>query len=447
MKRQTRRTLGVTRLIALGFLIIIALGTVLLMLPVSSKSHELTPFVDSLFTASSAVCVTGLTVYDTFSHWSVFGQSVILGLIQIGGLGFVTVTSLFALLLKRKVSLREKLLIQQSAGSLSIADVGPLVKKAVLITLAIEGTGTALLALRLCPKMGIGKGLWNALFHSVSAFCNAGFDLFGSRTPGSSLITVSSDPVIMLTVSLLVILGGIGFLVWSDLLRCRARLSRLRLHSKLALITTGALLLGGTVFFLIAEWNGAFGEMTPAGKLLQGFFCSVTVRTAGFFSLDLTGLSTAALFIMCALMFIGGSPGSTAGGTKTTTHAVLLSSVIATVRRKNAVTAFGRRIPDGAVRLAGSVCTVYLAAIIASTALISLIEGSELMTTLFEVTSAIGTVGLSLGLTPTLGTASKLIVAFLMFAGRVGGLSLALVISEKKDTGAVEKPEENVLIG
>lgn len=447
MKRSARRPLGVTRLIALGFLAVIALGTGLLMLPFSAKNGQVTPFANALFTASSAACVTGLTVYDTFSHWSFFGQAVIISLIQIGGLGFVTVMALFARLLRRKVSLRERLLIQQSAGALTVGDVGSLVKKVILATAAFEGAGTVLLAIRLCPKLGFFPGLWSAFFHSVSAFCNAGFDIFGRTAPGTSLISVSSDPVIMLTLSLLIIFGGIGFLVWSDLFRCRLSFKRLRLHSKLALVTTGALLTFGFVFFTVTEWNGAFAGMGFFAKLLQGFFCSVTVRTAGFFTLDLTALSTASLLIMCALMFIGGSPGSTAGGTKTTTHAVIFASVIATVRRKNSVTALGRRISEGSVRLAGSVCTVYIVAIILFTSAISLLESTDLMTALFEVTSAMGTVGLSLGLTSTLCVASKLIISFLMFAGRVGGLSLALVITEKRDSGAVEKPEENVLIG
>lgn len=447
MRKKIRRPLGITRLIAIGFLAVILIGTFLLVLPFSSRKGEVTPFTDALFTAASAACVTGLTVFDTYSHWNFFGQLVILSLIQIGGLGFVTVIAVFAQLLHHRVSLRERMIIRQSAGSLSIGGVTVLVKKVVAATAVFELSGAVLLALRFCPEFGFWKGLWFALFHSVSAFCNAGFDLMGVSAPGSSLTTLGSEPFVMLTLSALIICGGVGFLVWNDILNCRGVFRRLKLHSKLVLLVSGILLLSGTLFFLAADGSSAFSGLPFSEKLLNSFFCSVTVRTAGFFSLDLSTLSSASLLVMIAFMFIGGSPGSTAGGTKTTTLAILVSNVISAVRRRGNVAVFGRNISDASVRLAASVYFVYLSAIIAGTAAISLLDGAELLPALFEVTSAIGTVGLSLGLTSELCTVSKLIIVFLMYAGRVGGLSLVLVINEKRETTAIEKPTENILIG
>lgn len=442
------KKLSATQLVALGFFNIILIGALLLMLPFASRAPGSASPLTCLFTATSATCVTGLIVVDTYTQWTLFGQMVILVLIQIGGLGFMTIFSIAWMMFRRSIGLYGRTVLMRSTGFLTHDSVSHLVKRIFIGTLIFEGAGALIISLRLIPLFGFVRGVWYAVFHSVSAFCNAGFDLFGGYGGAfSSVSAFAKDPVIMLTLALLIIVGGIGFVAWGDISTYGIHAKKYRLHTKIVLVTTGILIFAGTVLFFWFEYNTTMAGMNFGERLLSSFFMSVTTRTAGFDHLGVSGLSDSGAFLAIALMFIGGSPGSTAGGIKTSTFAVLILDVFASSTRRGNVTVFRRKIDESTIKRATAIMMVYLVGMIAATIAICAVEPYGLKEVLFEVVSAVGTVGLSMGITPALGTFSKIILIFMMYAGRIGGISLVLIMREKRKAGLTERPTENILIG
>ena len=448
IKRQIQPSrLTNTRLIALGFLAVILAGSVLLSLPAAARNGIRVPYLTALFTSVSATCVTGLSVADTYSTWSVFGQVVILILIQIGGLGFMSVITMLSVFLHRRVGLRERRLLMESAGTMRISGMIRLIRKIMIGTALFEGTGAVVLAFRFCPRMGLGEGIYTAVFHSVSAFCNAGFDLMGKYRKFSSLTEFCGDFTVNITVAVLIITGGLGFIVWEDIAQNRFNFKKYELHSKLVLSVTAVLTVVPTVWFYLSERIGAFAAIDGGGKWLAAFFQAVTPRTAGFNTVDLGALSENGKLMTLILMLVGGSPGSTAGGIKTTTLAVLLLGAVAASRHTKHITVFKRRLEGGALNRACAVFTVYTAVAAAAAAVLCAAEDCSLYEAVFEAVSAIGTVGLTTGITPRLGVLSDIVLMVLMYGGRVGGLSLMLSLAEKRVNVQLERPCEKVLIG
>lgn len=444
-----KRKFSQTRLIALGYISIIVLGTLLLMLPFASKSGESAGFVTALFTAVSSSCVTGLVVTDTATSWSLFGQAVIICLIQVGGLGFMTIATMFSMLLKKKMGLRAREVMVESINTEHIGGIVNLTKKIIAGTAIFEGAGTLLLATRFIPRFGWAKGIWYSVFHSISAFCNAGFDLMGGEFGEyCSFVEFSDDWLVILTISALIVIGGIGFLVWDDLSKKKLKFRRYQLHTKIVLTVTAILLVLPTLLFLVFERDFT-NEGLPFGhSLLNSIFDSVTARTAGMNSTDTAALSPASKILTVFLMFIGGSPGSTAGGIKTTTLAVIAMSTFNGITHRQSKGIFGRRLEKDAIHKASSVAFTNLSlAIIGVVALLAIQPSLDIGDVIFECVSAIGTVGMTTGITRDLATASRLIVAFLMFCGRVGSVSFALALMEKKAAPPVKNPREKITIG
>ena len=449
IKGERRKAkLSSLQIIALGFLLIILAGTALLMLPWATRAPGGASFGDALFTATSATCVTGLVVQDTGTYWSVFGQVVIIALIQVGGLGFMTIATLFMLLLRRRLGLRQREVVVDSVSHYQLSGIVPLVLRIFFGTMLVEGLGAVLLSLRFVPQYGAGRGIYYGVWHSVSAFCNAGFDLMGPHSGAySSFVAYAGDPLVSLTLMGLIIVGGIGFLVWDDLLRHGLHWRRYRLQTKVVLATTALLILGGAVLFFIFERNN-LGAGRPLGEqILCALFDAVTPRTAGFNTTDTAALSSGSLLLTMVLMFIGGSPGSTAGGIKTTTVAVILLHTIAGVRREQSANVFGRSIGDDALKKATSVLFTNLLLVLGGTLAICGLQSLPLTEVLFEAFSAIGTVGMSTGVTRSLSAASRLIIVFLMYCGRVGSISFAVALLEKKALPPVTLPRERITIG
>lgn len=440
---KLRRHMNSAQIIILGFAALILCGALLLMLPIASQSRTVTPFHETLLTATSASCVTGLVVRSTGAHWSLFGQIVILFLIQIGGLGVVTVALCFVRLSGRKISLFQRSAMQDS---ISAPQVGGIVRMTSLIlrgTLFTEGTGMLLLLPSFCRRFG-AKGIWYALFHSISAFCNAGFDLLGTAAdPFPSVTAFRTDPLVCITIALLILVGGIGFLTWEDIATHRHRIGRYRLQSKIILTVSAVLIAFPTLFFFFFE----FTDGTVGQRLLDAFFQTVTPRTAGFNTVDLAAMQGASRAIMVVLMLIGGASGSTAGGMKVNTVGVLFANVGAIFRRRNEVEAFGRRIDPATVRQAAVIVTMYLTLFIGGGVAISAIEGLPIGSCLYESASAVATVGLTLGITPSLGVASQLILTVQMYLGRVGGLTLIYAALANPDTTPSRLPQEKVSVG
>ncbi len=439
---RERRRLTSAQIIILGFSGVILLGALLLTLPLSSRSGDFTPFGDALFTATSAVCVTGLVVHDTATYWSGFGQGVILFLIQIGGMGVITVAASFAILSGKKISLMQRSTMQEALSAPSVGGIVRLTGFVVKTTLLLELLGAAAMAPVFCRDFGV-RGLWMALFHSVSAFCNAGFDLMGVREQFSSLTAYAAQPVVNVTVMLLIITGGIGFLTWDDLRTNRWHWHKYRMQTKVILTSTGLLLVAPAIYFFFRE----FAALPLNERIWKSLFQAVTPRTAGFNTADLTALSEPGGYITMALMLVGGSPGSTAGGMKTTTLAVLLATAAATFRRREHAAFFGRRVDTDVVRNAATIFLMYIVLFFGGALVISIAEDLPMYLCLFETASAIGTVGLTLGVTPGLGALSKLILIGLMFFGRVGGLTLIFAaLSGAKKTGS-KLPQEKITVG
>lgn len=442
-RKFKNRTTSSFQVILFGFLVLILLGALVLMLPACSRDGTATPFGDTLFTAVSASCVTGLVVRDTATHWSLLGQVVILILIQIGGLGVITVAVTFFRLSGRRISLAQRNMMQQS---ISAPQVGGIVRRTGFLingAIIIELTGALLLLPVFARDFGFWKGLWYSLFHSVSAFCNAGFDLMGVREKYASLTGYAADLWVNTVIMLLIIIGGIGFLVWEDLRRNRLRVHRYRLQTKLVLVTSTILILVPAALNYLLEYR-----TLPLGeRILTSLFQSVTTRTAGFNTADLTKMSEPGILLMIVLMLIGGSPGSTAGGMKTTTVAVLFLAGVTVFRRRDDVECFRRRIGQDVIRNAGTILFLYLMLFGIGSAVLCRAEGLPLLTCLFETGSAVGTVGLSLGITPGLHLSSRIVLMILMFLGRVGALTLvyALLPGGKNPPG--RKPQETITVG
>lgn len=430
----------------------ILLGTVFLCLPFATADGDV-DFMTAFFTATSATCVTGLIVRDTLTYWSGFGQAVILFLIQVGGLGFITIISLFTVYAKRRASLSQRKLAMQSAGSVDLVGVRGLLKIIIIGTFSFEFIGAFALSFAFVPVYGWGQGIWGAVFTSVSAFCNAGFTITGAEGNVSSLMAFADNPLVVIVVSVLIIVGGIGFFVWGDVVRHGVHLKKYSLHSKVVLSTTGALIAGGWILFAIFEWNNpaTIGNESAGVKILTSLFLSVTPRTAGFNTVDYAAVTPAAGALTIIYMFIGGSPGSTAGGVKTVTLAVFFLSLVANARRRDEIHLFKRRFESEASSQASSVICLYLfAAVISVLAICAAETGNPAVTlenALFEVVSAIGTVGLSQGITAGLNVFSKLVLIFLMFFGRVGGFTLILIFAGDKKPVSVSRVGEKVIIG
>lgn len=437
-----KRKLTSFQIIIIGFFCVIIFGTFLLMLPFSSRSGLATPFFEALFTSTSAVCVTGLIIHDTATYWSVFGQIVILLLIQIGGMGVITVAASFAMISGRKISLMQRSTMQEAISAPKVGGIVRLTGFIVRGTLVMELLCAAVMAPVFCRDFG-KKGLWMALFHSVSAFCNAGFDLLGVRTPFSSLTSYAANPVINFTIMFLIVVGGIGFLTWDDIRANRLHLRKYRMQSKVILCTTAVLLIVPAMYFYFFE----FSDFSRNERLLSSLFQAVTPRTAGFNTVELTDLSEAGQFITIALMLIGGSPGSTAGGLKTTTIAVLFTTAISTFRRRENANIFGRRIDDDVVKNAATISLMYITLCCTGGLIISVSEGLPMITCLFETASAVGTVGLSLGITPELNLLSRVVLILLMFFGRVGGLTLIFAALSGVQKKVSKLPKEKITVG
>ena len=431
------------QIIAFSFLFLILTGTLLLMLPVSSRAAGPAGFSDCLFTATSAVCVTGLVVRDTVTVWSPFGQAVILFLIQIGGMGVVTAAVSIAFISGRKIGLMQRSVMQEAISAPQVGGIVKLTKFIVITALSVELAGAFSLLPVFVPVYGWGRGIWFSVFHAVSAFCNAGFDLLGESMPFASMTGFSQNVLVNVVMILLITVGGIGFLVWNDIRTHGIHLSRYRLQSKIVLITSGILILLPFAWIFLFEMPD-----TPLSeRILPSLFQSVTLRTAGFNTMDLSGLSGSGKTIMILWMLIGGSPGSTAGGMKTTTLAIILVTLFSVIRRKQDVECMGRRIGTDTIRNAVAIVAIYFLTFFLGGMIISSIEKLPLLTCLFETASALGTVGLSLGITGSLGTVSRLILISLMFLGRVGGLTLIYAAQSVHRPVQSVRPLEKVTVG
>lgn len=436
-----------TRIIALSFILVILTGTVLLCLPVSSRMGQWTSPLDALFTSTSATCVTGLIIADTYTNWSLFGQLVILVMIQIGGIGLMTVISMVFIFLKKKLRMQERKVLMQAAGNLQVGGMVKLIQRILIGTAVIETAGALLLSIRFIPRMGLGTGIYFAIFHSISAFCNAGFDLMGKYEAFSSFTAWQDDWLVNLTLAALIILGGIGFLVWEDILKNKLNFRCYSLHSKLILIVTALLLVIGTIGFFFFESEYSMKDSGTGSRILQSFFASTTMRTAGFNTIDYSQMSPSSVLLSDTLMMIGGSPGSTAGGIKTTTIAVIFIAMASMSRGNSDSTIFKKRLGKDLVKQAAVIVVVYLTYVLVGAMLICHIEGLDLSTTLFEVISGACTVGVTMGITPALGTASHILLILLMFSGRIGGFSLMLVFGELDKKPPLKKKKKKILIG
>lgn len=436
-----------TQVISLSFFAIILVGTFLLSLPISNAAGGKTAFIDCLFTATSATCVTGLVVVDTAMHWSIFGQCIILIMIQIGGLGFMTIATMLFMLINKKLGLKERQILSESINTLQIGGIMRLTRRIISVTVTVEGVGALLLALRFCPQYGFGRGLYMSIFHSISAFCNAGFDLMGFNGEFSSLTAYSSDVYVNIIIMLLIIIGGIGFLVWDDIMNHGFHFKRYRLHSKIVILITTILIFAGALLIFFAEAN-ATGFGKPIGtRILEAFFSSITARTAGFNTVNTAKLSPAGMLANTILMFIGGSPGSTAGGIKTTTFITLILFGFSYVRKNNSFGMFGRRFQKDVLAKATAVFFTNLTLIVVVTFIICITDDLPLAAVVFETTSAVATVGMSTGITRSFSIVSKLAIIFLMYCGRVGSLSFASALAERKVSPSVMPPSEEIIIG
>ncbi len=437
---------GVTRILAAGFALIILLGAVALCLPVANRDGASIPFLSALFTATSATCVTGLVVFDTWTQFSLFGQAVILLLIQTGGLGFMTVAILFSLAVGRRIGLRERSLLAESVSSMQLGGVVRLVRRTLIGTAFFEGAGALILAIRFVPDFGLSRGIWFSVFHSVSAFCNAGFDLMGVKAPMSSLMDYSGDPLVVLTIAVLIMVGGIGFVVWNDLLESRFHPNKLKLHTRAVLVSTLVLLFGGALLFLLLERDGVFGGMSAGQRVLNAFFQSVTPRTAGFNTVSMASLTDGGKLVTMLLMFIGAAPGGTGGGVKVSTLAVIAATVFASLKNREDVSLWHFRLDTETLRRAFTGAAIYLGMTFAGV-LIVCGGGAPLTASAFECLSAIGTVGLSTGITAGLPPLSKVVLIALMFAGRVGSLTVFLAVARSKMGTKLKNPVGRIIAG
>ena len=436
-----KKRLSSSQIIILGFAGAILFGSILLTLPFSTRDGHGALFSDALFTATSAVCVTGLVVQDTATYWSTFGQAVIIALIQIGGMGVVTVAIAISSFSGKQISLKQRSTMQEAISAHKVGGIVRLTGFIIKMTIIFELLGAVIMAPTFCKEFGVLKGIWYAVFHSISAFCNAGFDLMGAKTPYSSLTYFVDNPVINFVIMSLIIIGGIGFMTWDDIKVNKHHVRKYRMQSKVILITTVLLISLPALYFFLFE----FGDKPMGERIWSSLFQSVTPRTAGFNTADLTQISETGTAITIMLMLIGGSPGSTAGGMKTTTLAVLFSTAISVFRRREHTHFFGRRVNDDTIRNAATILMMYVILFLTGGFLISHIESLPLLTCLYETASAIGTVGLTLGITPNLGIASQIILIVLMYIGRVGGLIFSALSGNQGNTARL--PQEKITVG
>lgn len=453
MNKRGRFSLSTTQIILLSFIAAIGMGSLLLALPISAADGHAVPYVDALFTATTATCVTGLVTVPTATTWSVFGQIVILILIQIGGLGIITIMSGFMLMLNRKMGIGDRLLLQDAFNLNTMSGLAKFIRNILLGTLIIEGIGALLYMTVFVPSFG-ARGIWISVFNAVSAFCNAGIDVIGEN----SLCVYATNPIINIVTSALIIIGGIGYIVWWDVLRVlRSRTPKnrrvfrhLTLHSKIAIVTTLSLIFGGGLFLFIVEYNNpeSIGSLSLIDKIQVSLFQSVTTRTAGFASVPQESLTGAGAILSMILMFIGGSPVGTAGGVKTVTVVVLLCSALSTVRNKQSATLFNRAISADSIRKAVAVVATFVCILLSSTVLLSMTTDASSLDVFYEAMSATATVGLSRNLTSGLNTLGKIIIIFTMYFGRVGPISLAVALGSRgKNQNAVSDPVEEISIG
>ena len=438
-----KKRLSSSQIIILGFAGAILFGSILLTLPFSTRDGHGALFSDALFTATSAVCVTGLVVQDTATYWSTFGQAVIIALIQIGGMGVVTVAIAISSFSGKQISLKQRSTMQEAISAHKVGGIVRLTGFIIKMTIIFELLGAVIMAPTFCKEFGVLKGIWYAVFHSISAFCNAGFDLMGTKTPYSSLTYFVDNPVINFVIMSLIIIGGIGFMTWDDIKVNKHHVRKYRMQSKVILITTVLLISLPALYFFLFE----FGDKPMGERIWSSLFQSVTPRTAGFNTADLTQISETGTAITIMLMLIGGSPGSTAGGMKTTTLAVLFSTAISVFRRREHTHFFGRRVNDDTIRNAATILMMYVILFLTGGFLISHIESLPLLTCLYETASAIGTVGLTLGITPNLGIASQIILIVLMYIGRVGGLTLIFSALSGNQGNTAQLPQEKITVG
>ncbi|SHJ85463.1 trk system potassium uptake protein TrkH [Geosporobacter subterraneus DSM 17957] len=447
-RRIERMKLNPAQIMVLGFASVILIGSILLNLPIASRNGESVGFINALFTATSAVCVTGLVVVDTGTYWTVFGQTVILLLIQIGGLGFMTLATLIFFIFGKKITLRERLVMQEALNQFKISGIVRLTQYILIATFLIEGIGAILLSIRFIPIFGVSRGIAYSIFHAISAFCNAGFDLMGDYT---SLTAFANDPLVNVVVWILIVVGGLGFTVLVDCIQTR-KFSRFSLHSKMVLSISAVLIGIGFIMILLLEYNNpaTMGTLPFRGKLLSGMFHSITPRTAGFNTLPTDQLTTASIFLTIVLMFIGGSSGSTAGGVKTTTAGVVIWTIVSVIKGNDDTEIFQKRIPRDIINRSLAVIGISMLLVVLMTMVLSITERTfSFIEIFFEATSAFGTVGLSLGITPMLSMPGRILVSITMFAGRVGPLTLALALArqQRKKKGLIKYPEEKVIVG
>ena len=447
MSANIRNRLTRTQWIAVGFFIIILLGTLLLMLPVSSRESGGTDFLSAFFTATSATCVTGLAVVDTYQHWTLFGQLVILLMIQVGGLGFVTIGITILLMMGKRIGLADRGLLRDSVNTLELGGVVRLAKLIVRGTLLIEGAGAVLLSLRFIPEFGFSEGIYYGVFHSVSAFCNAGFDLMGRFEAYSSLVRYADDWLVNLTCVSLILIGGLGFVVWRDLYQHRLQVRKYTLHTKMVLTALVFLIAVPTALFWLLERDGVLAGLTGSGQFLGALFAAVTPRTAGFNTTDVAGMGDAGKLLTLVLMLIGGNPGSTAGGVKTTTVMVLLFYIVSMIQHRDGVNVYGRRLEDGMIEKAAIVFTLTMTMAVTASFLICAIDHLPLSDVLLETFSAVDTVCMTTGITRQTGPCSRIILILLMYCGRIGSLSFALAFTDKKQKSSLRQPMERINIG
>jgi trk system potassium uptake protein TrkH len=447
MNKQKKFNLSPLQTLAIGFAVIIFMGSLLLWLPISSRGSSLS-FLEALFTATSATCVTGLVIFDTYTQFTFFGQLVIIILIQIGGLGFMTVAVMFFMALGKRIGLKERVNLMEAMNSMQIGGIVRLAKRILIATASIELIGAGLLMIRFIPQFGVGQGIWFSFFHAISAFCNAGFDLMGAISPYTSLTPFVGDTFVIIVIILLIVIGGIGFLVWNDIAEHKHHIFHYRLHSKIILMATLSIIILSTALFLVIEWNHAFSHMNFGEKLLAATFTAVTPRTAGFHTIPITALTEAGSGFTIILMIIGAGPGSTAGGIKITTMIVMFFAMIGHVRGDSDINIFGRRIEGDIVRKAYDTALFYLFLAFIGTLIILSVQNFTLHDVLFESFSAIGTVGLSRGITASLSSVSRWVIIVLMYSGRVGSMAVAMAFVERKHhNGHLRNPAEKIIVG
>ena len=443
--------MGWAQLIALGFALLILVGTIILCLPISSSDGRFTSPIDAAFTAVSASCVTGLITVDTATHWNTFGQIVILVMIQIGGIGFMTTAVLLSLIFKKAMTPKDRMFVANSYNLNSYDSISELVKRIIVGTLSIEGAGAALLAIRFIPDFGVAEGIYKSIFHSVSAFCNAGFDIIGTEPDITSLSHYATDPLVNITLALLIILGGIGFLVWSDIINFASKKRKLSVYSRFVIIVTLLLLVSSTLLTAIMEWNNpaTIGEFSPPQKILSSFFLATSWRTAGFSMVENGLLNESTQYLGMLLMFIGGASGSTAGGVKVATFGIVIFAVWCVAVGKKKTVMFGRTVSDNAFVRATAVIVVQIIAALLGVILLNVFNDFSMTDILYEVISAVSTVGLTLGITPALSALSKLVIMLLMYFGRVGILTVtyAVMKSQSSKEEHISYPDANMLIG